>query len=477
MVKSKILSNILWRFAERCGAQFVALVVSLTLARILGPDAAGTIALITVFTTILQVFVDSGLGNALIQKKNADDCDFSTVFFTNIVFCIVLYGGVFFAAPLIADFYEDNTLVPYIRVLGLTVLISGIKNVQQAYVSKHLMFRKFFFSTLAGTITAAVVGIALALNGFGVWALVVQQVVNLSIDTLVLWITVKWHPKLMFSFERLKELLSFGWKLLASSLLDTGYNEMRQLIIGKMYTSESLGFYNQGEKFPKFIIGNINNSIDSVLLPAMSKEQDDRQRIKQMTRLSIMMSTFIMAPMMMGLAFVAPILIELILKEEWLPCVPFLRIFCITYMFYPIHTANLNAIKAMGRSDLFLKLEIFKKIVGTALLLSTMWFGAMAMAYSLIISSFLSQIINSYPNKELLDYKYIDQLKDILPSIIIAVIMGIIVSIVPIFNLPNLVTLIIQVLLGAIIYAGAACVFKLESYCYIKNVAMKFLKK
>lgn len=477
MLRSKIISNLFWRFAERSGAQLVAFAVSVILARVLGPDAYGTVALITVFTTILQVFVDSGLGNALIQKKNADDCDFSTVFFTNIVFCIILYVGIFFAAPLIAGFYEDNTLVPYIRVLGLTILVSGIKNVQQAYVSRHLMFKKFFFSTLSGTIIAAAVGIVLAFNGFGVWALVVQQVINVSVDTLVLWITVKWHPKAMFSFERLKGLLSYGWKLLASTLLDTVYNDVRQLVIGKLYTSENLAFYNQGEKFPKLIVNNVNNSIDSVLLPIMSKEQDHRQKVKEFTRYSVMMSTFIMAPMMMGLASAAPALVELILKEKWLPCVPFLRIFCITYMFYPIHTANLNAIKAMGRSDLSLKIEIVKKIVDTLLLLSTMWFGVMAMAYGLIVSSFLSQIINSYPNKKLLGYRYIDQLKDILPSIIIAVVMGLIVSLVAFLNLPVILTLAVQVLLGVIIYVGAVSLLKLESYCYIKDKLVKFLKK
>lgn len=465
--RSSVFTNLIWRFAERCGAQLVAFIVSVILARILAPEAYGTIALITVFTTILQVFVDSGLGNALIQKKDADNVDFSTVFYTNIIFCLILYGGIFAGAPLIAEFYHDPTLIPLIRVLSLTVVISGVKNVQQAYVSRNMLFKKFFFSTLGGTIGAAVVGIYLAYAGYGVWALVAQQVLNLTVDTLILWITVKWRPERVFSFQRLKVLFSFGSKLLVSGLIDTVYNNIRQLIIGKMYTSADLAYYNRGKQFPNLIVNNINISIDSVLLPTMSKAQENALQVKKMTRRSIKTSTYIMAPLMLGLAFTAPTIIELILTEKWLPCVPYLQIFCISYLFYPIHTANLNAIKAMGRSDLFLKLEIQKKIVGMILLFSTMWFGVMAMAYSLLISSVVSQIINAWPNKKLLDYSYWNQLKDILPSILQAIVMGMCIVPVMLLKLPALVTLILQILIGAMIYIGISAIMKNESFLYL----------
>ncbi len=352
--QKKVLSNFLWRFAERCGAQIIQFIVSLVLARILAPEAYGTIALVLVFEQILQVFVDSGLGNALIQKKDADDLDFSSVFWFNVVWCLVLYVIMFFCAPLIAWFYNDESLTSIVRVLCLMVVVSGLKNVQQAYVSRTMQFKRFFWATLGGTLISAVAGIGLALLGFGVWALVAQKLTNLIIDTTVLWFTVKWRPKWMFSFQRLKGLFSFGWKLLVSSLIDTLYRNLRQLIIGKFYTKEELAFYNQGDQFPKVIVTNINTSIDSVLLPTMSKAQDDPARVKQMTRRAIKTSTYIMAPLMMGLAFCADTVVRLILTDKWMPCVPFLQIFCITYMFYPIHTANLNAIKAMGRSDLFL---------------------------------------------------------------------------------------------------------------------------
>lgn len=472
-----VLPNFFWRLAERFGAQGVALVVSIILARLLVPEVYGTIALVTVFTQILNVFVDSGFGNALIQKKDADDLDFSTVFYFNVAVCLLLYVGVFLAAPWIARFYNDLALTPVVRVLSLTLIISGVKNVQQAYVSRTMQFKRFFFATLGGTIGAAVIGIAMAYFGFGVWALVAQQIFNATVDTFILWITVKWRPKWMFSWQRLKGLFSFGWKLLASSLLDTVYSDLRQLIIGKLYTSSDLAQYNRGKQLPDLLVNNIDTSINSVLLPAMSQVQDDSARVKSMTRRAMKTSTYVIAPIMMGLAFTAEFVIRLLLTEKWMPCVPFLRIFCITYMFYPVHTANLNAIKAMGRSDLFLKLEIVKKMVGLIVLLSTMWFGVMAMAYSLLFTSITSQIINSWPNKKLLDYSYPEQIRDILPGILLAVLMGCCVYPIQWLGLPDVVTLLIQVPLGAVIYIGVSAVLRLDSYKYVMKEIQPYLKK
>ena len=474
--KNTTVKNFIWRFAERCGAQLVTFVVSIVLARILSPDDYGTVALVTVFTTILQVFVDSGLGVALIQKKNADDLDFSSVFYFNFVVCIVLYAGMFFAAPIIASFYNDLTLIPIIRVISLTIVISGIKGIQQSFVSRNMLFKRFFFSTLGGTIFSAILGVAMAYAGCGVWAIVAQQLSNTAIDTLILWLTVKWRPKKMFSWERLKTLFSFGWKLLISSLLDTGYSNLRSLVIGKIYSPSDLAYYNQGDKLPSTVITNINTSIASVLLPTLASKQDDRKQLKNMTRRAIKTSTYIIAPLMMGLAFCAPPIVRLILTEKWVPCVPYLRIFCITYMFYPIHTANLNAINAMGRSDYFLKLEIAKKVIGMLLLLLTMRISVMAMAYSLLVSMVTSMVINSWPNKKLLKYSFIEQIIDILPNIFIAILMGGVVSTIYIFKLSDVMTLAIQIPLGAIVYIGLSIIFKIEEFQYLKNMAEEMLK-
>lgn len=472
--KQNVFSNIIWRFAERCGAQIVQFIVSIVLARLLVPEDYGTVALITVFITIFQVLVDSGLGNALIQKKDADDIDFSTVFYANIFLCVVFYIIIFLIAPIIANFYNDENLIGLIRVVSITVLISGVKNVQQAYVSKKLMFKKFFWATLGGTLAAAIVGIIIALNGGGVWALVAQQLTNLTIDTIILWITVKWRPIRFFSFERFKELFSFGWKLSVSAILDAVYNNVYSLIIGKKYTSSDLAYYNKGMQFPNLIVQNINTSIDSVLLPTLSEVQDNKEKVKAMTRKSIKTSVFIMAPLMIGLAATANNVIELLLTRKWLPVVPYLYIFCITYMFYPIHTANLNAIKAMGRSDLFLKLEIIKKTIGIILLLLTMNISVMVMAYSLIISSIFSQMVNSWPNKKLLNYSYMSQLKDILPSIILAICMGLVVSMFNWLEVSIICKLIIQVIVGACIYIVGAKIFKFESFMYLREIIKKF---
>ncbi len=476
-IKSTTITNFIWRFAERCGAQIVTFVVSIVLARLLDPSVYGTVALVTVFTTILQVFIDSGLGTALIQKKDANDLDFSSVFYFNLVICVILYGVMFFCAPFIAEFYKNSSLTAIIRVISITLIISGVKGIQQAYVSRHMLFKRFFFSTVGGTVASAFIGILMAYNGCGVWALVVQQLSNMTVDTFILWITVKWRPSRKFSWERLKGLFSFGWKLLCSSLIDTVYTNIRSLIIGKMYSAADLAYYNQGEKFPKLIVGNINSSIDSVLLPTMSNAQDDKDRVKKITRRAIKTSTYIMAPLMMGLAFCAETIVKLILTDKWLECVPYMRIFCITYMFYPIHTSNLNAINALGRSDLFLKLEIEKKLVGIVLLLSTMWFGVKAMAYSLLVSCVLSQIINSGPNKKLLNYGYLEQLKDILPGILLALGMGICIYFIGYIQIPIVLTLIMQIFVGGLIYVSMSRIMKIDSFDYLWNVMKNIIHK
>lgn len=476
-MKQKVFSNIIWRFAERVGAQLIGFVLSVILARILEPSAYGEVALITTFLAILQVFVDGGLGNALIQKKDADDLDFSSVFYFNVVFCACIYAGVFLVAPYIASFYRNDALTPMIRVMSVTILISGVQNVQQAYVSRTLQFKKFFFTTLIGTIISAVVGIVMALHGFGVWSLIAQTLINGIIDTILIWITVKWRPRWIFSIKRVASLFSYGWKLLVSNLLMTVYSNIRQLIIGKLYSSDDLAYYNRGRNVPNLIVANVNTSIDSVLFPVMSAKQDDKAEMKNMVRRAIMTSNYIMAPLMIGLAFIAEPVVRLIFTEKWLPCVPYLRIFCIIYVFQPIHTANTNAIKAMGRSDVFLKLEILKKIIEVAVLLVSMRFGVMAIAYCYLANTILNQVINSWPNWKVLNYRYLEQIRDILPSTLLAVGMGICVYSVSLFGWNDLLTVAVQVVLGAGLYILGTLIFKLEAFRYLWDILKDFWRK
>ncbi len=477
MKSEKVVSSFFWRFLERFGAYAVSFVVSVILARILDPEAYGTIALVTVFTNILQVFVDTGLGRALIQKKEVDDIDFSSVFYFNMAMCLLLYCGLYAFAPYIAQFFNNSELINVIRVLGITLIISGLKNVQQAYVSREMLFKRFFYATLIGTLFSAVVGIALAYWGAGVWALVAQSLTNALVDTLMLWITVNWRPKKCFSIQRLKELLSYGWKLLIAGLAGSLSDNLRQLLIGKYYTSSDLAYYNKGDQIPSIVNGNVNAAIDSVIFPVLSEVQDNKELIKNMTRKAIIVSTYIMAPVFIGLACCAEPFIRLLLTEKWIFSVPYLRVFCVVYLFYPIHTANLNAIMAVGRSDIDLKIELLKKILEVLVLLMTIKHGVMAIAYSLIVTSIINQIINSWPNKRLIGYSYFEQILDIIPEVFLACIMGVVIYIVGNLGLNDFILLILQIVSGATIYLGGSALMKLDAYIYILKKIKKTTKK
>lgn len=465
--RQKVFSNLIWRFMERFGSQAVSFVVSIVLARLLEPELYGSIALVLVITSILQVFVDSGMATALIQKKDTDDLDFSSVFYFNLAFCLLLYTGLFLTAPLLSRLYGDASLAPVIRALGLTIVVSGVKNVQQAYVAKTMQFRRFFFATLGGTIFSAAVGISMAYLGYGIWALVMQQLLNTAVNTAILWLTVGWKPGRCFSFERLKALVAYGWKILASALLDTAYLKLYQLVVGLKYTSSDLAFYNKGDQYPNLLVENINSSIDSVLLPVLSAEQDKREQVREMTRRAVKTSTYLMFPMMAGLAVCAQPFVRLLLTEKWLPCVPYMQVFCLMYAFYPLHTANLNAVKAMGRSDIFLKLEIIKKLISTALLVASVNLGVYAIALGQLLSCLIAAAVNAWPNRRLLGYSLLSQLRDVLPALLLSGIMGGAVWSLRYLGLPDLPLLAVQVLAGACIYAGLSAVLGLDSFKYL----------
>ena len=474
---NKVFSNLIWRFSERIGAKLISVVVNLILARILAPELYGTVAIVLVFTEILQVFVESGFGTALIQKKDADDLDFSSVFFFNLAMSVLLYVLLFAFAPLISRLYGRPELLKIIRVVGLILIIAGVRNVQQAYVSRNMLFKRFFFSTLGGTVVSAVVGIFMAVKGFGVWAYVTQYLLNNLVGTLILWFTVKWRPVARFSLERLKGLFSYGWKLLVSSLLNIVSDKLRPLIIGYRFSPADLSFYNEGLLFPNLIVDNVNSSIDSVLLPALSQQQDSAEQVKTMTRRAIQISSYIMWPLMIGLFVCAEPLVSLLLGQDWLPCVPFVRIFSLYYALFPIHTANLNAIKAMGRSDIFLRLEIVKRVLDLVFVVSTVFIGVRAMAYGLLIQGVLCLFINSYPNRKLCGYAFSQQLRDIIPAFLLAAAMGLLVWLISLAGFGSLVTLILQVLTGAVFYIAASVILKLDTFNYLLGIAKQMLHR
>ena len=475
--KQSVITNFIWRFMERGGTYVMNFIVSVVLARLLDPSLYGTVALVTAITTILQVFVDSGMANSLIQKKDTDDLDYSSVFYFNLAFCLLLYAGLFFCAPWISRLYRIPELTPIVRVLGLTIVVSGVKNVQQAYVAKTMQFRRFFFATLGGTVFSAVVGITLAYLGYGVWALVFQQLLNVTVNTAILWLTVGWKPKRMFSWKRLGGLISYGWKLLVSQLLDTAYLKLYQFIIGLRYSTADLAFYNRGDQFPNLIMENTSASLDSVLLPVLSSEQDDRVRVREMTRRAVKVSTFVLMPLMAGLAACAEPLVRFLLTEKWLPCVPYMQLFCLNYAFWPVHTANLNAIKAVGRSDIFLKLEIIKKVLETGILLVTMRYGVMAITLGLLASGFASIVINAWPNRRLLELPFTRQLLDVLPALLLSLGMAAAIWPVTLLRVHDVVKLLIMVPAGVLIYVGVSALLKLDSFTYVLEIAKRLLRR
>ncbi len=476
-VKERTLSNVGWRLAERVGAQGVTLIVSIILSRILLPEEYDVVTLAWAIAMLLELFVDSGLGEALIQKKDADELDFSSVFFFNITVSALMYAVLFFIAPLVERAYGYEGFAKLMRVLGLLILILGVKNVQQAYVARHFLFKRFFFATLGGTLGAAVLGIWMALHGYGAWALVGQHLFNHTVDTVILWLTVKWRPRREFSMKRLKELFGFGWKLLVSAFLNRGYLEIRKIIIGLYYEKGSLSFYDKGERFPKIFATNLNTAIDSVLLSTMSESQDDRERVLQMTRRSLSLTTFMIMPVMAGLAVCGEPMVILLLTKKWLPCAAFIAVFAGVYALQPIQTANMNAIKALGRSDVYLNLDIIRTVVSVVVLLITVRFGVLAVAWGVLLCSVLNFVINAYPNKKILGYRYRDQLADILPQTLCSLLMGAAVYALTFLNLRPVITLLIQVPVGVALYIGLALLFRLDSFRYLLDIIRGILHR
>lgn len=476
-MKTRVLSGLFWKLLENGGAQGVQFLISLVLARILGPKEYGTVGLITIFIIIANVFIQSGFQTSLIQKKDVEEVDFSSVFYLSLAVAVILYLILFFAAPAIGAFYEEPVLVPMVRVLSLTLFFGAVISTQSAVVSRKLEFKKMCISSLAAACGSGIIGIMAACRGMGVWALVLQQLTNNFLLMTVLWVLVPWRPARMFSLTRLKALFSYGWKLLCSSLLDTIYTNVYGLVIGKIYNKSALGYYNRGNQFPQLIVTNLGTSIQAVMLPAFSASQEDRARVKTMVRRAIVTSSYLIFPMMAGMIAVAKPFVTIVLTDKWLPCVPFLQIMCAAYALWPIHIANLQAINALGRSDIFLKLEIIKKIIGVAALLIGIPFGIYVMVGLKAVTDFIGTFINSYPNKKLLDYSFLEQWRDVIPSLLISVVMGAVVYSIQFFITHVWILLFVQIGAGIVIYGGLSLLFKLESFLYLRETARGFIRR
>lgn len=472
-LKGKTVSGLFWKFAESVGNQLISLLISVVLARILMPDDYGIIAIVMVFISFFQVLVTNGLGSPLIQKKDADDLDFSTVFYTSIFFGLFVYFLIFICAPFIASFYDTELLTPVLRVMGLSVIITSFNAIQHAYVSRNMLFKKFFFSTLTGRIVSGGVGITLAYCGCGVWALVIQSLMSNVTDMIVLFLTVKWRPQFMFSFERLKSLWGFGWKIILAATINEVYQDLRTLLIGKVYSKSDLSYFNQGKNIPELLVNNINKSITTVIFPAIANVQDEQNTVKNFVRRGSKVSSYILFPLLIGLALVAEPLVKLLLTDKWLPCVPYMQIMCLTQCLTPISSISQQAIKAVGRSDITLIQEVIKKTVGIAIVIISLRISIMAVVIGTAIVDIWCFVVNTFPAKKVLNYGYWEQLIDLLPNIICTVVMAAVVFFVGKIPAPALLILILQIVSGALTYLTISNIVKNENLQYVINTLKK----
>lgn len=478
-MNKQISRGLFWKTMERFGVQGTQFVLQIILARLLDPEHYGTLSLMLIFVTLANVFIQNGFNTSLIQNKDVDEEDYSSVFWVTISIAFLAYVILYLSAPLIARLYDMPDLVWPFRALMLRLFPGAIYSVQLAKVSREMNFKKVFSSSVVGSIISGIAGIAIALLGGGLWALVVHSFLNTAIACVIMVFTANWKIRFVCNLARIKVLFAYGWKLLVSNLVSTLYEDVRSLVIGLKYDSGTLGFYNRGKHFPQFLIKIINTSVQSVMLPAMSARQDELSRMKSMMRKSIMMSAYIIFPMMAGLAAVAEPLIRLLLTEKWLPAVPYLQIYCLSLAFTPMHSCNLQAINAMGRSDYYLKLEIIKKAYGiVALAIAVVFFESpIAIAATGVVTTGISFFVNAGPNKKLVNYSYGEQIMDFLPSLLASAAIFVFVAPLTLLGWSTIATLCVQVIAGVLLYAAISLVFRFPAFFLLLDMAKAAVQK
>lgn len=475
--KMSTIKSLFWKLFEQGGTAVVTLLIQIVLARLLSPDEFGMLAIMLVFVNIGNVIVQSGLNTAIIQAPDATERDYSTVFWMSLTTSVVLYAVVFCAAPAVADFYAMPAAVTPLRVLVLVLVINAYNSIQEAIVARNLEFHKTFRATITAGVVSGATGIGVALAGGGIWALVLQQIVQQGCKCLVLALQVPWKPHFVFERARAVTLFRFGWKLLASGLLDQGYQSLSDLMIGKVFSSSDLGYVSQGKRYPNALGGLLDGAIQPVMLSAVAHAQSDHALVKRIARRALKTSTFLVAPAMALFAAAAEPIVRVVLGEAWVPCVPFLQMYCFVYALLPIHTTNLQTLNGMGRSDLFLRLEVIKKIVGIAILAFTVFVlrDLHLIVAGYMVSGVLSTFINASPNKRVIGYAYHEQIRDILPAFVMAAVAAAMTLVVPLAGLPDLLTILLQVAVMAVAYLGIALLFRVEEFTYLRNTLKELL--
>ncbi len=479
---NKLANSMFWSIAERLASQGMGLLVSIILARMILPEEYGIIAAVNIFTSLAISFVSGGFGNALIQKKDADDKDFSSMFIFNALFSLSVFGAIYFSAPFLVRIlnksYDQELLVMVLRILGISVVLASFNSFYRSLLSKKLQFKKLFFITVSGSFFSAIIGILMAYNGFGVWSLVAQNLISYIINSILFVISSKWQPKLYFSFSRFKPMFSYGVKLMISGLLITLYADSASLVIGNRYSSEDLAYYTKGINFPKMLVLNIVTAINTTLFPVMSSI-DNSEKLKQLVRRFNRMSAYIITPLMFGFAAVGPSFIKLLLTEAWLPSVIFLQISCFNYAIQPIAMSSLQYLKASGNATEYLVLDIIRKVIGITLLIVAVVFkkGVIFIALSELLSNFIAIFINMYPGKKHIGYSVYEQIIDVVPKFLLSGIMYIVVYAIGLLNIPPFFMLIVQILIGIFIYIMASKIFGLQEYIQLKKMLLASLEK
>lgn len=472
-LKNQVVSGMFWKFAERIIAQGVSFIVSVILARILMPEDYGAVAVVGIFISLANVFISSGLNVSLIQKQDADETDFSTIFWCNLLISVLLYGILFLAAPLIASLYRIPELIPVIRVFALGLPVSAFQAIQTAYVSKRMQFKKFFFSTIIGTLISAAVGIAMAYGGYGVWALVAQSLTNTVIDTLVLFFTIRWRPRLVFSMERAIPLIRFGYKVTLTDMIATILNNLASFLMGAKYTSTDLAYYSKGTQVPKLVRDNIFTTVISVLFPAMSNISDDREYVKRLARKAIGLMSYLIFPTMVGILAVDRTMITVLFTEKWLGMAPYIAITCAEAIISVSPTIGFQAIKSIGRSDVLLKNELITKPVFFGSVVIGMFISPLAMALGMLIASVYCSAVAAVLVKKTVGYSLKEQLSDVTRPILFSAVMFVAVVLVGQIGGSAVVRLVLQVFVGAAVYLILSVATKDENYLALKGLVMK----
>jgi len=476
-LKNKTVKGASWSFIDSIAGQGITFLVGLVLARLLTPEEYGLIGIIIIFIAVFNSIVDSGFSNALIRKNDAKDIDYNTVFISNLVLSVVLFGVLYISAPGISNFFNQPQLIPLLRVMGSIVIINAFAIILRTILVKKVDFKTQTKVSLISSITSGVVGIGMAVGGLGVWSLVGQQISRQFLNSAFLWIYSRWYPKLQFSIQSFKELFTFGWKLLVSSLIDTVWREIYQVIIGKCYGPVALGQYTRAQQFASICSSNLTTVVQRVSFPVLSSVQDDKERLKNGYKRIIKVAMLVTFVLMLGLAAVAKPLVLSLIGEQWLPCVPFLQIICLQMMLYPLHSLNLNMLQVQGRSDLFLKLEIIKKIIAIGPLLLGIFVNIYWMLGGSVVTGCIAYYLNAYYSGPFLNYSIKEQVKDILPSFGVAVAMAVPVYAMSFIPLNPFILLPLQILSGAIITLVICEATKLPEYIELKGIVMPIINK